>query len=72
MKTEPCAIYFESVFSGYAIYDINEDFAIAGYFHNNHEDKPHRHKIYWTAAGTPFIKFNGRRYSLDLFQRTNY
>lgn len=66
--SKPIAVYADSAFGGYALYDIEngaDDRALIAY----HDSRPRWYKVGYTAAGRAFVRVSGRRVHLDNFLR---
>jgi hypothetical protein len=66
--SKPIAVYADSAFGGYALYDIEngiDDRALISY----HDSRPHWYKVGYTMAGRAFVRVFGRRVHLDNFLR---
>lgn len=64
--SEPIAIYADSAFGGYALYEIEngvDDRALIAYYGS----RPRWHKVGYTVAGRAFVRVSGRRVHLDNF-----
>lgn len=65
---KPIAVYSDSAFGGYSLYDIENDVddrALISYY----DSRPRWYKVGYTAAGRAFVRVFGRRVHLDNFLR---
>ena len=66
-----CFASFDTIQSGWLIYDINEDFTISGYTASGKDHFPRKYKIQYSSGknSRPFFRAYGRRLYLDNFYR---
>ena len=66
-----CFASFDTVSSGWLVYDVNEDFLIAGYTASGRDSIPRRYKLQYTASNDArcFFRAYGRQLYLDNFYR---
>ena len=68
-ETRPAGVLALSNVFGLALFDISGDECIAAWHNGETYTGAHRHAIYYSLSGRPFIKKGGRRWYFDEFMR---